>query len=67
LEIFGIITGIIPKDKVYIDSPYFSIYRLQSICGSLYFALKSQITPISDNPILSSFAQESISDMDSFF
>jgi hypothetical protein len=57
----GLKAGLVPTDKVYIDFPYFSIYRFQSNCASLYFALKSQITPISDNPFLSSLAQDVVS------
>lgn len=57
---FGIRARIIPKDKIYIDSPYFSLYRIQSSCASFCFALESQITPISDNPLLSSIVQSSM-------
>jgi len=52
--------GLVPKNKIYIDSPWFSIYRLQSIAGALYFAIKTQHIPISDNYKLSSIASEII-------
>ncbi len=48
------------KDTVYIDAPYFSLYRWQSISGALHFAIKANLTPISDNQKLSSVAIETV-------
>jgi hypothetical protein len=52
--------GLLPKDKFFIDCAHFVMYRWQSIAGALYFAIKTNITPISDNPILSSIACETV-------
>ena len=49
-----------PSDNVYIDAPYFSLYRWLSLSGALYFAIKADITPISDNAKLSSLAIETV-------
>jgi len=54
--IWGQSIGLVPKDKIYIDSSWFSLYRWQSIAGALYFAIKTQHIPISDNYELSSLA-----------
>lgn len=54
--IWGQSMGIVPDDKIYVDAPWFSLYRLQSISGALHFAITSGQTPISDNPILSGLA-----------
>jgi len=52
--------GIVPKDKIFIDAPWFSLYRLQSISGALHFAIASGQTPISDNPLLSGLAIDAV-------
>lgn len=54
--IWGQSIGIVPEDKIYVDAPWFSLYRLQSISGALHFAITSGQTPISDNPTLSGLA-----------
>jgi len=54
--IWGQSLGIIPNNKIYVDAPWFSLYRLQSISGALHFAITSKQTPISDNPTLSRLA-----------
>ena len=58
--IWGQSIGLVPKDKIYVDSPWFSLYRWQSIAGALYFAIKTQHIPISDNYELSSLASETV-------
>ena len=62
IGLWGMRIGLVPeeKDRIYVDSPYFSLYRWQSFSGALYFAIKANITPISDNPVLSSIACETI-------
>lgn len=60
IGLWGMNVGLVPKDKIYIDAPYFSLYRWQSFSGALYFAIKANITPISDNPIVSSIACETL-------
>ena len=54
--IWGQSMGIVPDDKIYVDAPWFSLYRLHSISGALHFAITSGQTPISDNPPLSGLA-----------
>jgi len=39
--IWGQAIGIVPNDKIYVDAPWFSLYRLQSISGALHFAIKA--------------------------
>jgi len=62
IGLWGMKLGLLPEDdgKIYVDTPYYSLYRWQSFSGALYFAIKSNITPISDNPILSSIACETV-------
>ena len=60
IGLWGANIGLVPADMIYIDTPYFSLYRWQSFSGALYFAIKANITPISDNPILSSVACETV-------
>ncbi|MFA6598735.1 MAG: hypothetical protein WCS69_13510 [Ignavibacteriaceae bacterium] len=50
---FSKITGLIPENKIYYDSAWFSLYRIQSIAASLISAIKSGKIPFSDNPSLS--------------
>ncbi len=52
--------GLVPKERIYIDSPWFAIYRWQNIAGALYFAIKSEHIPISDNYKLSILATETV-------
>jgi hypothetical protein len=58
--IWGQSVGIVPNDKVYVDAPWFSLYRLQSISGALHFAIARGQTPISDNPTLSRLAIDAV-------
>jgi len=58
--IWGQSIGIVPNDKIYVDAPWFSLYRLQSISGALHFAITSGQTPISDNPTLSRLAIDAV-------
>jgi len=58
--IWGQSIGIVPNDKIYVDAPWFSLYRLQSISGALHFAVASGQTPISDNPTLSKLAIDAV-------
>ena len=58
--IWGQSIGIVPEDKIFIDTPWFSLYRLQSISGALHFAITSGQTPISDSPILSKLAIDAV-------
>jgi len=64
IGLWGMNIGLVPKlvtgDTVYVDAPYYSLYRWQSFSGALYFAIKANVTPISDNPILSSVACETV-------
>ena len=52
--------GIVPEDKIFVDAPWFSLYRLQSISGALHLAIASGQTPISDNPTLSRLAIDAV-------
>ena len=58
--LWGQSVGIVPKEKIYVDSPWFSLYRWQSIAGSLHFAVNSNKIPISDNENLSKLAIETV-------
>lgn len=58
--VWGTNVRLVPEDKIYIDTPYFSLYRWQSFSGALYFAIKANITPISDDPVLSSIACDTV-------
>lgn len=60
--LWGTDVGLIPeaKNMVYVDAPHFALYRWQSLSGALYFAIKANITPISDNPTLSAIACEAV-------
>ena len=64
IGLWGMNIGLVPElvtgDTVYVDAPYYSLYRWQSFSGALYFAIKANVTPISDNPILSSVACETV-------
>ena len=59
--LWGQSVGIAPQEKIYVDSPWFSLYRWQSIAGALHFAIQTGQIPISDNPILSGLACETVS------
>lgn len=54
--LWGQSVGIVPAEKIFVDSPWFSLYRWQSIAGGLHFALHTGMIPISDNRLLSSLA-----------
>ena len=58
---WGIDVGLVPSDKIYIDTAFYSLYRWQSFSGSLHSAITMGITPVSDNPILSSIACRTVS------
>jgi len=58
--IWGEEVGIIPQGKIYIDSPWFSVYRWQSISGALHFAVLNGLIPFSDNINLSKLAIETV-------
>lgn len=53
---WGQSVGIVPKEKFYIDSPHFIVYKLQSITGGLYFSIQSGKIPISDNENMSKYS-----------
>lgn len=59
---WGTKVGLVPDDRnlVYVDAPFFVLYRWQSMSGALYFALKAGITPISDNSTLCAIACETV-------
>lgn len=61
IGIWGQNVGIVPQEKIYIDSPWFSLYRWQSISGALHFAIQTGHIPISDNPKLSKLACDTVS------
>lgn len=60
--LWGTNVGLIPQDEniVYVDAPHFAVYRWQSLSGALYFAMKANITPISDDSMLSAIACETV-------
>lgn len=58
--LWGQSVGLVPKDKIYVDSPWFSLYRWQTMAGALYFAIQTQHVPISDNHQLSCVASETV-------
>lgn len=61
LGLWGQSVDLVPREKIYIDAPWFSLYRWQSISGALHFAIQSGQIPISDNSILSGLACETVS------
>lgn len=58
--LWGQSVGLVPQEKIYIDAPWFSLYRWQSISGALHFAIQTQHIPISDNYHLSTLASETV-------
>ena len=58
--LWGQSIGIVPKEKIYVDSTWFSLYRWQSVAGGLHLALESNKVPISDNDNLSKLAIETV-------
>jgi len=58
--LWGQSVGIVPAEKIFIDSPWFSLYRWQSIAGGLHFALQTGMIPISDNRLLSGLAIDTV-------
>lgn len=58
--LWGQSVGLVPQEKIYIDAPWFSLYRWQSISGALHFAIQTQHIPISDNYQLSALASETV-------
>lgn len=52
--------GIVPKEKLYVDSPWFTVHRWQSIASGLHFAIQNRIIPISDNDNLSKLAIDTV-------
>jgi len=59
--LWGQTVGLVPQEKIYIDAPWFSLYRWQSISGALHFAILTQHIPISDNYKLSTLASDTVS------
>jgi hypothetical protein len=57
---WGQSVGIVPAEKIFVDSPWFSLYRWQSIAGGLHFALQTGMVPISDNRSLSGLAIDTV-------
>jgi len=60
IGLWGQSVGIVPQEKIYVDAPWYSLYRWQSISGGLHFALESRKIPISDDDSLSQLAIESV-------
>jgi hypothetical protein len=58
--LWGQSVGIVPEEKIFVDAPWFSLYRWQSIAGGLNFALQSRKVPISDNVTLSRLAIDTV-------
>lgn len=58
--LWGQSVGIVPREKIFVDSPWFSLYRWQSIAGGLHFALQTGMVPISDNRLLSALAIDTV-------
>lgn len=61
LGLWGQSVDLVPHEKIYVDAPWFSLYRWQSISAALHFAIQSGQIPISDNSILSGLACETVS------
>lgn len=59
--LWGQSVGLVPQDKIYVDAPWFALYRWQSISGALHLAIQTGQTPISDDAALSSLACETVS------
>ncbi|MCK4358123.1 MAG: hypothetical protein KAW92_05165 [Candidatus Cloacimonetes bacterium] len=59
--LWGQSVEIVPDKKIYIDAPWFSLYRWQSIAGGLHFAIQTEQIPISDNSVLSGLACDTVS------
>jgi hypothetical protein len=59
--LWGQSVGIVTTENIYIDAPWFSLYRWQSISGGLHFAIETRQIPISDNYALSGLACETVS------
>lgn len=60
IGLWGQSVGIVPKEKIYVDAPWYSLYRWHSIAGALHFALQTQQIPISDKPALSQLGVETV-------
>ena len=58
--LWGQSVGIVPAQKIFVDSPWFSLHRWQSIAGGLHFALHTGMIPISDNRLLSGLAIDTV-------
>ena len=58
--LWGQSVGIVPAEKIFVDSPWFSLYRWQSIAGGLHFAMHTGMVPISDNHLLSGLAIDTV-------
>ncbi|MCH8034506.1 MAG: hypothetical protein IH950_12230 [Bacteroidetes bacterium] len=58
--------GILPKGKIYIDSPWFSVNRWQSISAALHFAISKGLIPFSDNENLSKLAIDTVNRFSDF-
>ncbi len=60
LYLWGQSIGIVPAEKFFVDSSWFSLYRWQSIAGGLHFAMHTGMVPISDNQLLSALAIDTV-------
>jgi len=60
IGLWGQSVGLVPEEKMYVDAPWFSLYRWQSIAGALHFAIQTQHIPISDNYQLSILASDTV-------
>jgi len=58
--LWGQSVGLVPNDVIYVDAPWYSLYRWQSIAGGLYFAIRTGHIPISDNTALSHLAIDTV-------
>ena len=58
--LWGQSMGLVPNDAIYVDVPWYSLYRWQSMAGGLYFAIRTGHIPISDNTALSRLAIDTV-------
>ena len=58
--LWGQSVGIVSKEKIYVDAPWFSLYRWESIAGGLYLATQIKNIPISDNVTLSKLGIDTV-------
>lgn len=60
MGLWGQSVGIVPEDKIYVDAPWFSLYRWQGLSGALHLSIQTGQIPISDNYALSSLGIETV-------